>query len=166
MKKIPVGHCKFALVDDEDYEKISNYSWRLKKTTNTWYAQRNSYPPLVKKCTTIHMHREILGLNGGKTVDHINGNGLDNRRTNLRICSQADNTLNRATQKNNRSGFKGVCFRGGKLRPWGAKIVHKDISYWLGTFATAKDAAHAYDKAAIKIHGEFARLNFPDRTQQ
>ncbi len=106
------------------------------------------------------MHRVIKGAKAGQSVDHVNGNGLDNRRSNLRLCAHAENLRNRKIHKNNKSGFKGVRKRK-ESSLWRAEIRSNHKFYFLGNFHSAEEAAHAYDAAALKLHGEFARLNFP-----
>lgn len=101
------------------------------------------------------MHRLILNLLGNQQTDHINGNGLDNRRSNLRICNHADNMKNRKIAKNNRSGLKGIWYSA-KHRGWRAQIRSNGVRYHLGCFSNAEDAHEAYWQAAKKLHGEFA----------
>jgi len=101
------------------------------------------------------MHRFITGWS---YIDHIDGNGLDNRRQNLRPANESTNGANRAISSNNTSGFKGVVRSRTK---WGAVITPSGRKVWLGTFLTPEDAARAYDAAAAVYFGEFARLNFP-----
>ena len=159
MKTIPLTQDKVALVDDADYERVSQFKWCAyrPRSSHTFYACRG-----VKrngKWTTEQMHGFILG-HTGKT-DHRDGNGLNNQWENLRPATSAQNSRNRGKQINNRSGYKGVypCHPDG--RSWVARVrVHgKPIHF--GTFANREDAARAYDAGVLKIHGEFARLNFP-----
>jgi hypothetical protein len=111
----------------------------------------------------VYMHRYILGMGIGdrRTVDHINGDPLDNRRSNLRICTRHENMANRGPGIRNNSGFKGVYLNQIKTR-WNAEIRAKGGHKHIGCFATAEEAARAYDTAARAIHGEFAYLNFPE----
>jgi hypothetical protein len=146
-----------VLVDDEDTGLISKYSWRIaKKDGLVQYA----------KCTingydTLLMHRLIMDAQPGELVDHINGNGLDNRRANLRRATPAEQQYNKRVQKKRatiHSQFKGVSWVVASQK-WKAQI-HKDYrSIHLGTFDTEEDAAMAYDKAATELFGEFARTN-------
>jgi len=106
------------------------------------------------------LHRLIVGAPVGEVVDHINGDTLDNRRSNLRVCSRAENLWNAGKRRHNTSGFKGVCFdkRDGR---WYARIRAVGRVHDLGRYKTAEEAAMAYDAKAAELHGPFARLNFP-----
>ena len=148
MKYIELTQGKKAIVDDEDFEELSK---------SKWYTHRK-YAACHQKNPMVVMHRIILGAKKGQQVDHINGDGLDNRRENLRFCTQAENQWNRRKQKNNTSGFKGVVLNQitGK---WVAQITVKGKAMNLGYFVEKKDAAETYDKAAFRYYGEFARLN-------
>jgi hypothetical protein len=110
--------------------------------------------------TAIYMHRLILGAPRGKVVDHVNGNGLDNRRDNIRLCTISQNNANRIGRRP-ASGFKGVYRTDTAASRWLAQIWFDGTTRRLGVFSDAREAAHAYDEAARKVFGEFARLNFP-----
>jgi len=153
-----------VLVDDEDVPLVSKYRWYVAsvkyrgRQTKQYVQARGIYPfdpPIVK------MHRIIMkATDPKKVVDHKNGSGLDNRKENLRICSVAENAANRKiTTLRNRvkhSKFKGVTKLNGK---WRAYITLNHSSIHLGFFTTAEEAAAAYNKAAVILHGEFAHLN-------
>ena len=94
-------------------------------------------------------------------VDHINGNPLDNRKSNLRICTNAENQRNKGVYKNNKSGYKGVhWFK--RDKKWQAQIKHNNKSIHIGLYEDKEEAARAYDKKAKELHGNFKNLNFPD----
>ena len=154
MKTIPVYPGHIAIVDTDDHERLSKFKWTLHQKGNCKYARRNKHHPDGRQ-TTILMHREILS---SPMIDHIDGNGLNNQRTNLRPCTNSQNSANRKKSKRNTSGFKGVCKRS---KRWDAYIRVGGIQIHLGCFDTPEQAAHAYDRKAIEVFGEFARLNFP-----
>ncbi|GAG28472.1 unnamed protein product [marine sediment metagenome] len=110
------------------------------------------------------MHRMILGVEKGVDVDHINGDGIDNRRFNLRACLRSENGRNRRLSKNNKSGYKGVCWNK-SCNKWVAQIKYNYKEYSLGCFFCIIKAAKAYDKAAREYFGEFARTNFPEEKE-
>lgn len=135
-------------VDAERYEELSRYTWT---TTTQGYAQS-------KIATKVKlMHRYVLDYDGDDVVDHINGNKLDNRVANLRICTNRENSCNRPKKSNCSSQYIGVCKRGNK---WSASIKHKQKLIWLGTYASEEEAARARDAASIKYNKEFSPLNF------
>lgn len=146
----------FALVDSEDYERLSKYKWYAKKGPTTYYAVRNSKnPPYI-----IRMHREILGTKQEMETDHRNHAGLDNRKQNLRECTHTQNQQNRRPNRNSSSRHKGVSWdRRAKL--WKVQIRHNKKKLYLGCFKDEEDAAKAYDNKARELFGEFAHLNFP-----
>jgi hypothetical protein len=158
MKEIKLTQGKVALVDDEDYADLSQFKWHAVKFrgSHTLYAARRVF--IGKKWGRTLMHRFILGLGGKDWIDHKNGDGLDNQRHNLRICTNSQNQMNQALRVDNTSGFRGICRSGKK---WSAAIRSGGEKIHLGTFETKEVAALARDHAAIKYHGEFARLNFP-----
>lgn len=144
-----------VLVDPEDHAYLSQFAWaRHGNKTNT-YARRRT------KERRILMHREILGTpSKGLETDHINGNGLDNRKANLRVCTRMQNQQNSNKQKNGNpsSKYKGVSFY--KLKnKWRAEISVKGLHMRLGYFENEIDAAIAYNKAAIKYFKEYANIN-------
>lgn len=162
MKTIDLTLGEIALVDNEDYDFLLQWNWR------TWvdksdprgllkYAIANA----VRKgrCSTIRMHRVILEASPRQFVDHENGNGLDNQRTNLRIASNRQNQANMVSNRDSISGFKGVTWDA-EAGKWRMQIKSGSIKR-RGRFLTEVEAAKAYDVAALDLFGEFARLNFP-----
>ena len=159
MKQIPLTQGKFAIVDDEDFERVNQFKWYAHKNCNTYYADRSVNDNL----SSVSMHRFILDTPTDMQTDHINGDGLDNRRANLRICTHAENQRNRSRQSINTVGFKGVYpDRAGRVR---ALIMRDGKQIYLGSFLDPISAAHAYDSAAQKYHGDFAQLNFTEGKQ-
>ncbi len=160
VKEIALTQGKVALVDDEDYEELSKFKWYAAKNRKTWYVARAiGKRPHQRQ---VLMHREILGAQPGEQCDHINGDGLDNRRCNLRFCTNSQNQMNRRIYGGT-SRFKGVMWNK-RHKMWYAQIKHDGKQYHLGCFHKQTDAAHAYDTAARNLFGEFARLNFPRET--
>ena len=151
-KSIPLTQGKVAIVDDEDYERVSQFKWCVWRAHNLCYAMRRvpaSHP------ATIWLHRFILDAPRGKHVDHISGDGLDNRRSNLRLCCHAENVRNQRKRKGS-SRFKGVSWHKG-TRKWTAKICTAYHRIELGYFSSEDDAYAAYCEASAKYHGEFGR---------
>jgi hypothetical protein len=154
MKQIPLTRGMFALVDDEDFEYLNQFKWYAHKDSATYYAMRK------KNRKDVRMHRVILGITEPKVFgDHIDHNGLNNQRSNLRIATPAQNQRNKASRKGSSSKYLGVANYPKKNKPWGATISSNNKHYHLGHFAKEEDAARAYNEAAIKYHGEFANLN-------
>jgi hypothetical protein len=170
MKEIKLTQNKVALVDDEDFEYINQFKWRTLKTKCAVYAIRTIRQNKIKEC--ILMHRLIMGTPKDQDIDHINRNGLDNKKLNLRNCSRSENLCNR--RHFGKSKYTGVVV---------SDIVHKYISkktgvtsiflqhsiwaalyfnkekYYLGACKTEEQAAKRYDMAALYFHSEFISLN-------
>jgi len=159
VKEIELTNGRVAFVDDEDFDRINQYRWYWKQGHGTisGYALRMSSARHGRR-RELRMHKEVLGLSGDQIADHINGNGLDNRKENLRICSKAENARNVPKYRNNSSGFKGVSWCH-EQKKWRAIIGVNGRLVHLGRFTTKEDAARAYNEAAKKHFGEFARLN-------
>lgn len=157
MKKIQLTRGYFAIIDDEDFDKVSMHKWHLTTRRHHKYASK-SFRVNGKK-TALQMHRFILNLyDPSKIIDHINGDGLDNRKSNIRICTHSDNAKNKILPSSNTSGFKGVCWHKNHKKFYAQiKVNHKMM--FLGSFACPIEAAKAYNAAALIHHGEFANLN-------
>jgi hypothetical protein len=155
MKEIKLTQGQVALVDDEDFEYINQWKWSALKRADSFYAVR-AYRTNYKS-TTVFMHRVIMRTPNDLVVDHINHIGFDNRKMNLRNCTQAQNLHNMRAVKEGTSLYKGVCFI--KNNRWAARIRVNYKRLYLGEFKTQNEAALAYNAAAIKHHGEFACVN-------
>lgn len=142
MKKIPLTQGKYALVDNADFEKVSVLKWHFDRGYAVYKNNRTT--------GKVYMHRFILNTKIGKYCDHKNRKGLDNRRNNLRICTQSENIYNAKIHKDNTSGFKGVSWH--KInRKWTAYITHKWKRIYLGSYHNKIDAAKAYNKKIREI---------------
>jgi len=156
MKQIPLTKGKFALVDDEDYKYLNQFKWWAKKGKKNFYAVRKNYS--YKKPKLIRMHREIMNPPENMFIDHINHNGLDNQRKNLRIVTNQQNMMNQQLRKNTSSKFKGVrFFKLNKL--WQSYIGHNQKQIHIGFFKKEIDAAIAYNQKAKELFGSYALLN-------
>lgn len=158
-RTIPLTLGLVAIVDAEDYAELSQFKWCAVRDHRSYYARRSSKQQPDGRRFTIRMHKEILGAppEEGMITDHINGDGLDNRRCNLRFVTHAQNMQNRR-DKRGTSLYRGVSASKGK---WVAVLCHNGVRTRLGTFADEIDAARAWDEAASAAYGEYARLNLP-----
>lgn len=160
-KLIPLTKGYFAKVDTEDFEWLCRWKWTayVNDKANKVYAKRVDTSGGGRKL--ISMHRLLSGAPDGVDADHKNGDSLDNRRNNLRTATEHQNSQNRPAQLNCTSRFKGVKWHSVN-KNWLAVIVCDGKSYHLGCFDDEAEAAKQYDRAAIELHGEYARLNFPE----
>ena len=156
MKEIPLTQGKVALVDDEDFEYLNQWKWNYHKSRKTGYATRSFWKE--GKGSTIIMHRLLLNASKEQMVDHINHNGIDNRKHNLRLCTPHENACNSEKQINNSSGIKGVDYFD-RLKKWRVRIQSNNKQFHIGVYPTKETALIAYNEAAIKYHGAFALLN-------
>jgi hypothetical protein len=158
-RKIPLTQGKFAIVDVCDYVYLMQWKWHYQKQRSSkGYAARTDRTSGQR---TVRMHRVILEQMGYKNFthsDHQNRNKLDNRRGNLRSATDSQNQHNQGTRRNNTSGYKGVCWHK-RDKKWQARICVNGKYIYLGYYDDSKEAALAYNEAALKYHGEFAALN-------
>lgn len=162
MKKIPLTQGYFAEVSDDWYEYLVQWKWRLKSgsNNNVLYAVTGDCVK-EKGQKVVLMHRLIMNCPENMNVDHIDGDGLNNQKSNLRICNTSQNTANQKKRKNTTSLFKGVCWHK-RDNVWRAKLVKNNLKVLDKGFRDEVEAAKAYDNAALEHFGEFAVLNFPE----
>jgi hypothetical protein len=156
-KQIPLTKGHFALIDDEDCERVSQYKWSF---DNNGYAVRKAGGR--KNPKKIMLHRFIMDAPAGFDVDHIDGDPLNNTRANLRVCNRSQNNANRISLPGSTSQYKGVSWNS-KRQYWQVYQTAYGIRRWWGHFESELDAAMVYDDAAYEAFGDFARLNFPER---
>lgn len=155
MKKIKLNNSeKYALVDNEDYERLVTVVWNFDPGG---YSKGKTGKGYAKSSGKVYTHRLLTNAPKGMVVDHINNNPLDNRRSNLRLTTRHFNALNRVQRSNSTGPYKGVTLQNSKKNPYGAVICYKGKNRRLGNFKTAMSARRAYLKEARRLHGEFAR---------
>lgn len=164
MQKIPLSQGRFAMVDDEDYPLVSQYKW----SCDRGYAVRKITIER-RRYRLIYLHRLLTNAQPGQVVDHRDGDRGNNTRQNLRICTARQNSRNRQAYtthvvKQKASPYKGVSRTKNTKDRWSALIVADGKRYRLGSHPTQEEAALAYDRKARELFGEFAQLNFPDRS--
>ena len=153
-RPIPLTQGKFAIVDSADYYRLVKFNWHAAPGIRTFYANKKMAQ------TNINMHRFIMDAPRHLVVDHIDHDGLNNRRSNLRLCTNAQNACNMRPYRGVSSRYKGVSWSK-KKKKWEAGIKRDQKRHLLGFFENEIEAARAYDKKAVELHGEFACLNFP-----
>lgn len=149
--EIPISGGLFALVDESDAEDLARFKWAIQRTST------NVYAVCSQRGRTIMMHRQIMGTQGDEMIDHKDGNGLNNQRSNLRPCTNTQNVRNQRKHRDGRSRFKGVTLK--SEGRWSVQIVHDGDQIRLGTFDDEVRAARQYDRAARLLFKEFARTN-------
>jgi len=159
MKEIQLSKGYLSQVDDSDYERcMVGPKWFAKVTSNTVYAQRH-FRGVDGTRKTQKLHRFILGITDPAVrIDHRSGNGLDNQRRNLRVSTPAQNSHNSRLNAGNTSGYKGVTWDATRNK-WQARLGVSGQRSTVGRFTDPEDAARAYDAAALKYHGPFAKTN-------
>ena len=161
MKKIQLTQGKHVLVDDEDFEELNKFKWYACKAKQTYYACRKlrMRDGASKRGINVWMHRQILGLEmfNKKVADHIDGNGLNNQRLNLRKCTKQQNNFNRKKGLG-RYRYKGIAWNS-KYKKWEACLNKSGKCIFLGFFDSENEAGGAYNRGAIYHFGEFANLN-------
>jgi len=164
IRLISLSRYKFAIIDSADYDHLKNFNWRPRRSLHTWYAFRLALVAEKRDKNLVWLHNEIIENPNGLLIDHINRNGLDNRKINLRLATRAQNTCNCKKRKGCSSKFKGVSYHNSISGPkrWQAYIHANGRRIYLGVFLTEVEAARAYDSAARMYHKEFAQLNFTD----
>ena len=147
-----------ALIDDEDWDKIKDFAWHINKRGTNLYVVSSKFKN--GKRENYKLHRLLLSAPPGMQVDHIDGNSLNNHKSNLRLCTNQQNTCNskKSFAGNPSSQYKGVCFYK-KHKKWKSQIMFNYKQINLGLFSTELEAAIAYNNAAVRLHGEFARIN-------
>ena len=158
-KEIPLSQGRVAMVDDEDFERLNQHKWCVHQKDGIYYALRHFTKSNGKK-TMKFMHREILELGDHiPCVDHIDRDGLNNRRNNLRLATNSQNFMNKIAHRNASSAFKGVRWHK-RDNVWTAQITLNKKYVHIGQFRDEMEAARAYDRKAKELFGEYARLNF------
>lgn len=160
MKEIPLTNGGVTLVDDEDYEFLSSMRWNRSFSKGMNYAVRCFWVRGENRRVTYGMHRFLLVGHDGYHIDHIDRNGLNNQKSNLRAATCSQNQFNCKKRSDNSTGCRGVIVCKKSCR-FHAQIQYDCQHIYLGSFKHVEDAARAYDEAALILHGEFARTNFP-----
>jgi hypothetical protein len=164
MKEVPLTQGLVAIVDDEDYELVSRYTWQAVSNGADYYAVCTIYEDDGTQWP-LRMHRLIMNAPDDMEVDHVNNNTLDYQRSNMRLATRSQNNANRTMpQGEGGSGYRGV-YRTTSGR-WRAQIKSGGTIHQLGSYDTPEEAARAWDEAALQMHGSFARLNFPENMQE
>lgn len=154
MKQIQLTQGKFATVDDADFDWLNQWKWCF----DGRYAVRSEHIGESRKNRTskkYYLHRELLN---GKTVDHINGDRLDNRRCNIRLCTSSQNSMNSIPRQGASSKYKGVGWHS-TAKKWESYIQINGKKKYLGVFDCEIDAAKTYNAVAVELFGEFAKVN-------
>jgi len=157
-KLVMLTQGQFAIVDDEDYDRVAQFKWYAHKTKDKYYAARRKRNYKGSRHTEF-LHHFIMQPSPNQQVDHIDGDRLNCTRANMRFSTQAQNVMNTAKRNDNTSGYKGVSWSK-RHQKWCASITAQGRHIYLGLFIDPADAARAYDAAACEYFGEYARTNF------
>lgn len=157
MKTIKLTQGQVALVDDEDFNMLNKYKWGATYMHTSWYVRR-TYRAGEKELMQL-IHRVIMNAPKGMMVDHIDHNGLNNQKSNLRLCTNAENARNRVVMKGGSSKYKGVSYVKKNVRRWKARIQANCKEKTLGSFHTELEAAIIWNIASRKYYGKFANPN-------
>ena len=160
-KPFALSNGAIVLIDDDDYERMLDYNWHDGKSHGGVYPYANVSKG-GGKYKKVFLHRFILNAPSNRFVDHANGNPYDARKENLRLCTQAQNGQNKGLSAANTSGHKGVCWDASKQK-WAVQIVVNGKRAYMKRFDTFEEAVEAHEREIVKIHGEFARLEWEDR---
>lgn len=155
-RRIALTQGRFACVDPEDYAGLARHRWCAAKQGNSWYAVRSDHRRQVR------MHRVVTNAAAGEVIDHIDHDGLNDVKRNLRPCNAAQNAHNQRPQKGRSSQYRGVCWHK-RERKWFSRIHDQGRQRSIGLYDDERDAARARDAAAVALHGEFAYLNLPPK---
>ncbi len=158
MKKISLSQGKNAIVDDEDFDYLNQWKWYAREDYQAFYASRNLRMGNGKR-KTISIHNILMGKKRGKVIDHINNNGLDNRKENLRFCTNRENTWNQRKKYGQSSRFKGVSWSSLK-KLWIVQITLNGKVIKLAECKNERKAGKIYDTYATKMFGKFALINY------
>ena len=155
MKKIILNNGETTLVDDNDFDYLNKWVWHV---NIKGYVERSTWARGKGRTTTIRMQRVIMNPPANLQVDHINGNKLDNRQSNLRLATNSQNQANTNKRRDNTSGYKGITFYP-RNNKWGARLQVNGIRKWLGLFDDIQEAKNIYNKAIRQYFGEYAKEN-------
>lgn len=159
---LKISKGKEVLVDIDDFETVAQYRWKASQSSCRWYAKRNARSGSTSR--VLAMHRLIMGAKIGECVDHINGDSLDNRKSNLRLCTRSENQwAKRKNYKGSNSKYRGV-YWDKRDRRYIAQVTFKWKRYHVGSFTSEIEAARARDRKAFELFGNIAHLNFPEIT--
>jgi hypothetical protein len=158
-KMIPLTQGLFTLVDKDQYEYLNQFKWYAKWCNNTFYVCRNTPKNNSKNRTTLSMHRQVMGFPKGLEIDHIDNNGLNNIKTNLREATRKENSHNSISRKNHTTDFKGVCWKQTNKKYQAQSVDLNGKKKYLGLYDNPVIAALAVDDYNLKIFGKFAKLN-------